>query len=488
MAINFAPAQPVYAGGAAQATLAGNSLLASAYSQRAQMQQQQMMQEMSLKANAASEQGQLLQRDRQFADTLRERKDARLGEQNLAYDQMGFKGELASAEMIAHQQQQQEAAQLNVWANSQKLTQQQKVEADQDANALGSLDGLVTKGIITPEEKLQYVAKIKSKGLIDVVAEKMKREQAESMAEMRKSQTALNDQKTEDARRSQLARNADVNNLWKFVPDPTKRADVDREVMISDPDLVAQSNMPGVQGMAAKAAIAKRVNDLMQERGLGTRQTLDPKTGLPVTHDEDAARIKARAEAAKQHGPREMSQEEMTKHALTVAGDVSKAADKAAELGQPWDAVKLKAENQKRMDLFLENLKTIQGAQDGPKTKQESLAKASEMKLSLQGQLSEAIDMRNLRTLPMPVADAGIKMARELLEIIGHYKTEDDLPPLVKRRYDDLGQRWAAFQRVVKSSRPAPAAPTPAPTPPTPAAPQRPRPIWDNDFGSIGVS
>lgn len=375
MPISFQPAAPFDAGlsaygGAANATLQGNQLLAHAYASRAQANQQQAMAEMQLKAHAAGQNADLMQRDRQFDATLREKQDTRFAETGLAYDQMAFKGEAETAHLMAQQQQQQEHAQLDVWANSQKMSQVERVRLEQQKNGVGALKALYNdgKGSITKEDMYDGIAQLHTG--INVGENRLKREQAEIIADAKNAQMEKTKVETEGLRRSQLARSADVNSLWNFVQDPSKRPAVEEEVTAYMPEVAAMKDAGGPAGLAARGMFEKEVARKMQSYGFGSRQTIDPKTGVPITHDEDTARIKAEAEAVKHAtGPKPITPEEMTKHALAVAGIVSKAAEKAAEANQPWDAAKLKAENDKHMELFLDNLKKIQAAQAPVKEK-----------------------------------------------------------------------------------------------------------------------
>lgn len=454
MAINFQPAAPFDAGlsaygGAANATLQGNQLLAHAYAQRAQMQQQQLSQEMVLKAQAAGEQGQLMQRDRQFDATLREKQDSRFAETGLAYDQMAFKGEAETAQLMAAQQQQQEHAQLDVWANSQKMSQVERVRLEQQKNGVGALKALYNdgKGSITKEDYYDGVAQLQTG--INVGENRLKREQAEMVSEARQAQMEKTKVETEGLRRSQLARSADVNNLWNFVQDPAKRPAVEEEVATYMPEVAAMKDAGGPAGLAAKVMFEKEVARKMQSYGFGSRQTIDPKSGVPITHPEDEARIKSEAEAAKHASTKGMSQEDMVKHSIQISSDVSKDAAKAAELNQPWDVAKLKSENDKRMELFLSNLKKIQAAahpEEGTKAtaEQSKLNTVEKMKTDMSG-ITEGVGMKDDkgkivgdRLFP----EERLQVQKNLTEIMGliqKYGTIDQVKsPEIKKRMQQL--------------------------------------------------
>lgn len=450
MPISFQPAAPFDAGlsaygGAANATLQGNQLLAQAYAHRAQMQQQQVSQEMAMKAQAAGEQGQLMQRDRQFDATLREKQDGRFAETGLAYDQMAFKGEAETAQLMAQQQQQQEHAQLDVWANSQKMSQVEKVRLEQQKNGVGALKALYNdgKGSITKEDMYDGIAQLQTG--INVGENRLKREQAETLAEAKNTQMEKTKVETA-AKQFQLDQmNAVKGNRVQFKPNDAKRPEVESEVSDYMPDVAAAAK---AGDPAAKAKFDGEVMRKMQQYGYGGDYWTDSKGDIHPT-EEYSSRLKAETEAAKHAGTKGMSQEDMVKHSLHVAGEVSKVAAKAAELGQAWDDKKLQAENDKMMEMFLKNLKTIQSAahpEEGVKAvgEQSKLNTVEKMKTDMSG-ITEGVGMKDDkgkivgdRLFP----EERLQVQKNLTEIMGliqKYGTIDQVKsPEIKKRMQQL--------------------------------------------------
>ncbi|HVL11609.1 MAG TPA: hypothetical protein VM529_03540 [Gemmata sp.] len=138
----------------------------------------------------------LMQRDRQFGDRLREEQSQFMGGLNRDQDQRALQAGIASGQVAAEDAQMVKRAQLASWLSQQQLSQKEKMQLQQEKKAVADV---MAHPSLSPADKEDLILQLKTG--IDSKTERLKREQIEvetqrknAAIEEAKARTVLNEE------------------------------------------------------------------------------------------------------------------------------------------------------------------------------------------------------------------------------------------------------------------------------------------------------
>lgn len=385
MPIVFATPAPVSsfeAGGEAEAIMRNLPTLASAYSHAQELRSREAM------ANADR-----MQRSREFADTMRERQQQTVNENNRQFTAIG--GELAGIALQADTR-----AQASAWLNQQELGQADVMRLQREKAAVSHV---MADPTLSDEDRADLVLQLRTG--IDSKTQRLKQQQIEAetirknqLVEQAQAQTALTEQLSQFRAKSLNDRVADV------VVDDAGMEEIKKQVN------EAYDGAPEEQKAAIIKAEALK-NGVM-------RRMLEHKPGdwQPLTEESSGRSGKAGKE------PQQPSEAEVLREARAV---VEGRAD-APEKDTP-EYRKAVADAVKQIKDQAEAKKPQAPQQYKPEEKRQAIEKieAATVAISLRGDL------------PVPfraVVTKALQTTRNLIQRYGH---PDAMPPIARKRFDD---------------------------------------------------
>lgn len=187
-----------------------------------------------------------------------------------------IQGDLSNQRFVHQSQLQAQAADLDAWQYSQKVTEQEQLQLRQDQNAIAAIDADPT---LTPLEKTQ--AKLRIKTRVDWVGERQKRDLMQAQVEQAQAHAQAYMGQADLDRRKTLFDAQSMSGQSNFEIDKNHLPDLEEYMRDAFPWLKPED--PMYQQEMTKEAVRNRY---------GRSYVIDPKTGGKVADPYELERMK----------------------------------------------------------------------------------------------------------------------------------------------------------------------------------------------------